>query len=617
MSIVFVGRKAPINKSRSLTVMLLGILAAAALTCARSDDPARIDRVENRLTSPVRVKGDGTWNILERMKHYGVPGVSIAVFDKHRVRWAKGYGVMDAETKEPVTEKTLFVAGSISKPVAAMGALKLVEEGKIGLDTNINASLTSWKLPENELTRDHPVTLRQLLSHSGGTTVHGFRGYAKGEAVPTILQILEGLGNTPAVRADLEPGKQWRYSGGGITVMQLALMDVEKTAFPEILRTKVLEPIGMTSSSYEQTFTLDRLKLAASGYDAQGRVIPGKRFKYPEMAAAGLWTTPTDLAKFAIEVELSARGKSNKVLSKETAALMLKPQIPIGGSQEMALGLFLELNGAEVYFGHGGEDVGFIARLIAHRDGGYGAAIMTNSDGKADPLINEILRSIAAEYGWKDYLPLPLEAITLEAGALEPLPGRYRTGTDAILTVSLKGGSVYGKETEGEEFELVPISAREFARRDATVRYVFGEAAGGSAMNVTLVFPTRKLAAERVAPGDKSPLELLQEGRFAEAAQGYRGLWKANSNDPAVDAGRINSLGYRLMRETRTAEAVVLFELNVGLYPGSWNAYDSLGEGYAALGKTDLAIKNYEKSLEKNPGNANGRTMLEKLKKQK
>ncbi|MGZ5556465.1 MAG: serine hydrolase domain-containing protein, partial [Candidatus Aminicenantales bacterium] len=303
------------KKSRLLTILFLcGAAALTAMTCARTDSGARIARVENGLMSPVVIKGDPSGNIVDRMKHYGIPGVSVAVFDKDRVLWAKGYGVMDVESKEPVTEKTLFVAGSISKPVAAMGALKLVEEGKIGLDDNINKVLTTWKLPENELTARRPVTLRQLLSHSGGTTVHGFRGYADGEAVPSITDILDGKGNSPAVRVDLEPGKQWRYSGGGVTVMQLALADVEKRAFPEILRTKVLEPIVMTSSSYEQAFTPERLKLAASGHDAQGKIIPGKRFAYPEMAAAGLWTTPTDLAKFAIEVRRSALGKSNKVL---------------------------------------------------------------------------------------------------------------------------------------------------------------------------------------------------------------------------------------------------------------------------------------------------------------
>ncbi len=318
---------------KSLSTAVLALSALFALRAAPAPDP-RIARVENGLLPPVLVKGQKPWNILDRMKHYNVPGVSVAVFCDDKVQWAKGYGVMDNETKAPVTEKTLFVAGSISKPVAVMGALRLVQEGKLALDTNINAYLTSWKLPENALTAKSPVTLRRIMSHSAGLTVHGFRGYAPGELVPTLIDILNGVppANSSPILVDIEPGTQWRYSGGGLTVMQLALMDIEKKPFPEVLREKVLEPLGMTSSSYEQAMPPDRLKLAASGHDAGGKVVEGKRFIYPEMAAAGLWTTPTDLAKFAIEVGRAARGQSDKVLSKDMAKLMVTPQIVIGGT---------------------------------------------------------------------------------------------------------------------------------------------------------------------------------------------------------------------------------------------------------------------------------------------
>ncbi|HMA55099.1 MAG TPA: serine hydrolase, partial [Acidobacteriota bacterium] len=540
---------------------------------------------------------------------------SVAVFDGRRVLWAKGYGVMDSDTKEPVTERTLFVAGSISKPVAAMGALKLVEEGKIGLDRNINDALTSWKLPENELTAGHPVTLRELLSHSGGTTVHGFGGYAEGQAIPSITDILDGKGNSPAVRVDLEPGKQWRYSGGGVTVMQLALSDVEKAPFPEILRTKVLEPIGMTSSSYEQTFTPERLRLAASGHKADGRVIPGKRHAYPEMAAAGLWTTPTDLAKFAMEVRRAAQGESGKVLSKETAGLMLKRQIAIAPGQDMALGLFLEDRGGEVYYGHGGQDEGFIAQLIADRDRGYGAAVMTNSDGDADALIGEILSAVAAEYGWKNYVAAPLDRATLPPGVLEGFAGRYRLDSDTVLAVSPRDAGLFARNTDGGEFELVPVGPAEFARREVPVRYVFEAAPAGGAAALKIVVPGRERRAGRMAEGEFAPIELLREGRWAEAAAGYRALRDKDPKDPALEEGRINSLGYAFLRENKPAAAVVLFELNAAHYPGSWNVHDSLGEGYAALGRKAEAIRSYERSLELNPQSAGGRAALEKLKK--
>jgi len=602
------------KRTRLLTILILGLLAAAAGSCAKPDEGARIARVENGLRPQVLFEGDAAWNILDRMKRYNVPGVSVAVLAEGRVLWAKGYGVMDADTKEPVTAETLFVAGSISKPVAAMGALKLVEEGRIGLDAPINDALTTWKLPENELTAGHPVTLRQLLSHSGGTTVHGFRGYAEGEAVPSITDILDGKGNSPAVRVDLEPGKQWRYSGGGITVMQLALADAGKAPFPEIMRAKVLEPVGMAASSYEQAFTPERLKLAASGHDAEGKVIPGKRHAYPEMAAAGLWTTATDLAKFAGEVWLSVNGRSNKVLSKETARLMVEPHIAARGEQQMALGLFLEKRGGQTYFGHGGQDEGFIAYLIAHRENGYGAAVMTNSHGRANALIEEILKAIAAEYGWKDFLPKPLRPVILDPSALEACAGRYRMDHDAVLTVAVKDGGLEARRSEGAPLELVPVGAREFASREEPVRLVFGPAEG-PAGEVSIITSRGKQTAPRMAGEDREPIELLREGRLEEAAAAYRDLSKKAPGHPAVGEGRINTLGYAFLGENKPEAAVVLFELNAERFPDSWNAHDSLGEGYAALGRTALAIKSYERSLELNPGNAAGRAMLEKLRK--
>src|SRR5215207_10452393 len=194
---------------------------------------ARRARVGRGLLPPVLIKGAPAWSIEERLRHYKVPGVSVAVIKDFKVEWARGYGFKDAEAREPVTERTLFQAGSISKPVAAMTILKKVEQGKLSLDEDVNARLASWKLPENEFTAKRKVTLANLLSHTAGLTVHGFPGYGVGAAVPTLPQVLDGAppANTAPVRVDLEPGTRFRYSGGGTTVMQLALEDVENRPF--------------------------------------------------------------------------------------------------------------------------------------------------------------------------------------------------------------------------------------------------------------------------------------------------------------------------------------------------------------------------------------------------
>src|SRR6185295_14629860 len=359
--------------------------------------------------------------IEERLKFYKVPGLSVAVIKDFKVVWARASGVKDLQTKEPVTTDTLFQAGSISKSVNAVVAMKKVEQGKIALDDNINNKLVSWKLPDNEFTARKKVSLRNLLSHSAGTTVHGFPGYAVDEKVPTLPQILDGASpaNTAAVRVDFEPGSRFRYSGGGVTIAQLAIMDIEKKPYPQIAQETVLGPLNMTSSTYSQPLPDQIRKKAASGYRINGKVVAGKIHVYPEMAPAGLWTTPTDLARFAIEVQLSLAGKSNKVLSKEMTTKMVTPFV----SDFVGMGFFIEKHGNAIYFGHGGANEGFRCGLLVSRDKGYGVAVMVNSDN--GQIIDEICRSVAREYQWDDYLPQPVEVVSLTSDQMADYEGRF------------------------------------------------------------------------------------------------------------------------------------------------------------------------------------------------
>jgi len=307
-----------------LLILLLPTIVLAQSKTEGSDAEARLKRVEQGLLPAVLIKGDQSWSIAERMKFHKVPGLSIAVIKDFKIDWARAYGVKDIETNEPVTTETIFQAGSISKSVNAMVAMKKVEQGKLSLDEPINNKLVTWKLPENEFTKTKKVTLRHLLSHTAGTTVHGFPGYAVTKTVPTVVQVLDGTApaNTAAVRVDFEPGSKFRYSGGGTTISQLAITDIEKKPYPQIAKETVLDPLQMKNSTYSNPLPEDWRKQAASGHKQDGGVVPGKIHVYPEMAAAGLWTTPTDLAKFGIETQLSLAGKSNKVLTKESVDAM-------------------------------------------------------------------------------------------------------------------------------------------------------------------------------------------------------------------------------------------------------------------------------------------------------
>ncbi|HEV2736696.1 MAG TPA: serine hydrolase domain-containing protein, partial [Longimicrobiaceae bacterium] len=315
-------------------VILCAMLPAAAPAPAPAQSPevaARIGRIERSLLPPVRIQGrTHTPDTLEeRIRHQRVPAVSIALVHDGEIQWTRAYGVADVESGRAATPATLFQAASMSKPVAAMGALALVQEGKLALDEAVNDRLTSWKVPANELTAKAPVTLRGLLTHSAGLTVHGFPGYAAGAAVPTLVQVLDGAkpANTAAVRVDVQPGTRWRYAGGGTTVMQLLMQDVTGQPFPALMRARVLGPLGMEASTYQQPLPPVRAAQAATAYKPDGTPVPGRYHAYPEMAAAGLWTTPSDLARWIIGVQRALAGRSSAVLSRGTAAAMLTPGV--------------------------------------------------------------------------------------------------------------------------------------------------------------------------------------------------------------------------------------------------------------------------------------------------
>ena len=333
----------------------------------------------------------------KRMAFYSVPGVSIAVVVDRKIAGAEGYGVLEAGKATPVGTDTVFQAASISKPVAVIAALRLVEQGKLSLDAPINDFLKSWKVPDNRFTEQQAVTLRQIMSHSAGLTVHGFGGYGAGAAVPTVVEVLDGSGpaNSVRVRVDKLPGESFRYSGGGYTVMQLAMTDVTGRSFADVMRELVLAPARTTRSAYSQPLPERERANAATGHRARGTAVPGHSHTYPEMAAAGLWTTPTDLMRLGLAVVAAANGEPGAILAPQTTKEMLTPQV--GGH---GLGFALADSGDGRVFTHSGANEGFRSMMFMYADGRGGAAIMTNGD-RGGELIAELAASIAATYGWK------------------------------------------------------------------------------------------------------------------------------------------------------------------------------------------------------------------------
>jgi len=428
------------------------------------------------------------------MKFYDTPGISIAVIDNGRIAWVRGYGVRETGRSGPITPETLFQAASISKPVAAMAALRLVQQGKLDLDEDVNRKLISWKVPENEFTNGKKVTPRGLLSHSAGLTVHGFAGYAADVPAPTLLQLLDGENpaNSKPIRVDIPVGTKYRYAGGGYEVMQQLLLDVTGKEFPLFMRDTVLKRLGMNRSTYAQPLPKHLRSNVAVGHKSNGEKVKGNWHIYPEMAAAGLWTTPIDLARFAIEIQRSAAGKSNRVLSRNMTKQMLTPQV--GG---FGLGFGLAGKGSATRFSHGGANEGYRCILVAFKNTGQGAVIMTNSD-RGSALTEEVLRSIATEYGWPDYLPTEKVLAQVDPKIYASYAGQYELAPNFFLTITAEEGRLMGQATGQSKLELFPESETKFFTTTVAVEITIVRDEKGQVTHLVLRLGGQDITAKKI-----------------------------------------------------------------------------------------------------------------------
>jgi len=387
-----------------LRVGSLALLAALGVSTLRAQDDGPAMQVKVEGSQPGGSGELAALTLTGAMQQLGVPGVSIAVIRDYAVHWAKGYGVADVETRQPVSVDTLFQAASISKPVTAMAAMRLVQEGRLPLDEDVNKVLTSWKVP-TATAWQAPVTPRTLMSHtSGADDGFGFPGYDPGAPRPTLVQILNGEppSNVGKVLFARPPYQAFKYSGGAVTLMQLALGDLTGQPFAAFMRASILAPLAMSDSTFEQPIPEPMASRTARAHSREGQARPIKWHVYPEQAAAGLWTTPSDLARAAIEVQKALRGPKGAVLTQASAREMTTPV----GVGPFAVGFTIEKRGEGWYFSHGGSNWGFQCLLLAHVRKGYGVAVMTNADS-GGRLLGEVVARVGAAYKW-DTLDKPL-----------------------------------------------------------------------------------------------------------------------------------------------------------------------------------------------------------------
>lgn len=574
----------------------------------------RIRQVETSLLPYVPVEGMAGWRLEDRMRQHRVPGLSIAVIHNYQIDWVKSYGLADTLTRRPVTNETVFSAGSISKLVAAMAALKLAEQGTLDLDAPVNRYLNSWKLPENDATRKTPVTLRMLLSHRGGTSQSAYFGFTPDRVpLPSVVDILAGKPGTESrpVVVNSEPGKEFRYSGGGYLVAQLAMMDVTGEDFASLTERLIFKPLDLKNTTFRQPLPPALQAKLSGAYSANGW-FKGMAYVYPQQAAAGLHTTAADLARIILDLQNSLRGKGT-VLNQASAQAMMQPLALVSDGfyrEQIGLGAFLltprpAADERGRYFNHLGVNAGFIADATASLVGGNGVVVMLNDNNGASELAKEIRRAVAKVYGWTDFLPRPLVARALPDSLLDAYAGRYQRGPDEVVTFRRVGNLLRQTVNNGLEIVCVPVGVDTVAFSDYTMVGYFRRGPSGRIDSVRNEW--QKTAAHRLPDGRYLPNELIRMGRIADAVDGYRAM--------KLNVSQLTYLAYDFTnnRPANLPAAAGILGLAQEQFPKEAIVYARWGEWYEKRGEKSKAIEAYQQVLNLAPADPEAKGKLAEL----
>ncbi len=597
---------------RQVILLLLTVFVGKAFAQNKSLS-VRMEDVENNLIPFVPVNGFKGWNIIDRMKYYRVPGVSIAVFKDYKIDWAKGYGLADTTKKIPVTTETMFSAGSISKFLMAVTALKMVENKRIELDKPINNYLTSWKISENEFTKKTPVTLRMLLSHSAGTSQSSYFGFTPKQPLPTIVEVLSGakVSESRPVVVNSEPNKEFRYSGGGSMIAQLALMDVSGKSFSDITQELLFDELGMKNSTFEQPVPSKFAKQCSWAYSSASW-FKGMPYVYPQQAAAGLYTTPTDLAKFFIDVQKSYLGKG-EILGQIITKQMLTAQQDVSDGtykEQIGIGPFMlqrtdntNLDGA--YFEFTGVNAGFLAYGVAGITNGNGVIIMLNSGDDVNGLGKEIRRAVAKVYNWKNFLPTEIQPINLSDSQLDKFAGRYRMAADQVLYLRREKSYLVENINEGNDIYCFPVTRDTIVFTDYNIKAGLKMNDKGEAISLQSSYQQEPMP--RMKDDEFSPSEYLKMKRYDEAKIGF-GAMKLNEF-------QITYIAYELLnKKPLNMDAVkAVLEVAIEQHPNSSIVHSRWGDYYLKLNDRPNAIKSFRKAVDLDPTDQQSKDTLDNL----
>jgi len=601
---------------RKNRIQVVAILIVFTIFCSCSSGQNKYTLEKQQAISKIPMENGDTLSIQKLMSKSGLKGLSVAVFDDYKVIWSDAWGIKYDSV--PLDINTAFSTASISKPITATLFAILEDKGFINLKIPVNNYLKRWKIPVNEFNKDTPVTLENLLSHTAGTTQHGFADFYEGDKVPTILESVQG--KLPRYNKEIEinfkPGTNWRYSGGGYTIAMMALEDHLGRSLADLAQEYIFTPLNLQHTTMYQPNEEGFLTNVAKAHNDKGEVIRTGIPITPQVSASGLWSTPTDMSKFLIEIQRALNGQKSNVISEKVAkritdivTLKVMRGWSLGWERRYAFG---NLD----WFSHNGANTGIGGDIYATMEGGKGIAFFGNGpNGIRIPILKKLRDNIIRthkwgfQYEWKNQEELPDLLIS-------KIKGRYQDLTfGAVFEIKEQDNKLYiPRFWNGVRNNLIYVGDNSFITSEVLGKFKF--ILEGDAIKIEylrqLNVPSEIMYENVVG---KLPYELALENNYQDALKAYQELKKNVPQSYIVKESTTNSFGYQQLGQKKYDIAITIFKINTDLYPNSANAFDSLGEAYMLSGDKANAIKYFRKSLQLNPNNVNARKNIKEMSK--
>ncbi|WP_438422639.1 serine hydrolase domain-containing protein [Aquimarina macrocephali] len=439
---------------------------------------AQREAVVNNLTPFYYLKGKANVQTVEDlMSKYKVPGLRIVFVDKGKISWSKNYGYANLKDSIKIDDKTVFTGASLGKPITAMAALNLVEQGILDLDEDVNNKLKGWKVPTNEFTKKGKVTLRRLIGHTSGFNRYYGANYMPYEALPTIEQTLRGENPSkhPAAKLVSVPGTTYRYSNPGYLVLEKLLEDVTNAKFENIIDDLVFVPSEMKSSSFEQPISKRFMARKATGYSENLQPHPYNIITFK--AAGGIWTTPDDLARFTYTLLNDHAKGTHKLISQD----MTNKVFNKGGNLEKLGFTLLNWNNDvdDIAFRHTGQNYGFTSVIFGSVNKEQAVIIMANGVNTED-LFNHIQRAVAKEYDWDYFQPTEYKSFDIGNKNLNGYAGQYDWRNHFVVITNEH--NVLFIQIDNERHQLIPVDENTFLAPDISLLIIFPKKPGGSSV---------------------------------------------------------------------------------------------------------------------------------------